>query len=76
MVQKDNPKAIPADLLSLTRSNCYVVVGDPQSGSIGRETKRILERREVNAANQIRNREPTHGRYGPSIRGSNPHRRR
>lgn len=50
MVQKGNPKAIPADLLSLTRPDYYVVVGDPQSGSIGRETKRILERREVYGA--------------------------
>lgn len=49
MVQKGNPKQIPEDLLSLANPNYYVVIGDAESGSIGRETKRILERREVYA---------------------------
>ena len=50
MVQKGNPRQIPEDLLSLTNPHYYVVIGDADSGSIGRETKRILERREVYAA--------------------------
>lgn len=50
MVQKGNPKSIPADLLSLSNPNYYVVIGDTESGSIGRETKKILDRRGIFAA--------------------------
>jgi len=47
MVQKGNPKSIPADLASLTDPGYYVVIGDPESGSIGRETQKILDRRGI-----------------------------
>lgn len=42
MVQKGNPRAIKADLNALTETNNYVVIGNPESGSIGKETKKIL----------------------------------
>ncbi len=42
-VAKGNPKNIPADLTSLTDSSINIVVGNPVTGSIGRETKAILE---------------------------------
>ena len=47
MVQRGNPKSIPADLTSLTDPGYYVVIGNPESGSIGRETRRILDRRGI-----------------------------
>ncbi len=47
MVQKGNPKGITADLANLANPDYYVVIGDPNSGSIGRETKRILEKRGI-----------------------------
>ena len=47
MVQKGNPKQITADLGNLTSNRYYVVLGNPDSGSIGRETKKILERRRI-----------------------------
>ncbi len=51
MVRKGNPKQITADLGNLASNRYYVVLGDPDSGSIGRETKKILERRGIyNAA--------------------------
>lgn len=43
MVQKGNPRGITADLNNLTRKDYYVVVGNSKSGSIGRETQKILE---------------------------------
>ena len=43
MVVKGNPKGISADLKELQNSAHYVVIGNPDSGSIGKETKRILE---------------------------------
>lgn len=42
MVQKGNPKNIPNDLKVLTNKDYYVVIGNPDSGSIGKETKKIL----------------------------------
>lgn len=42
MTRKGNPQNIPADLKSLTDPEYYVVIGNPDSGSIGRETKKIL----------------------------------
>lgn len=42
MVQKDNPKHISASLDNLANPKYYVVIGDPNSGSIGRETEKIL----------------------------------
>jgi molybdate transport system substrate-binding protein len=43
LVQKGNPKKIPADLKILTDPQYAVVIGNPESGSIGLETKKILE---------------------------------
>jgi len=42
MVPKGNPKRIGADLDILKSKEHYVVIGNPDSGSIGRETKKIL----------------------------------
>ncbi len=42
MVQKGNPKGIKNDLFELTNPNHYIVIGNPDSGSIGKETKKIL----------------------------------
>ncbi len=47
MVAKGNPKNIPADLMALASPKYYVVLGNPSSGSIGRETKKILVRRGI-----------------------------
>lgn len=44
MVRKGNPKSISNDLKNLPSPDHYVVICDPNSGSIGRETKKILER--------------------------------
>ncbi|KIX15660.1 substrate-binding domain-containing protein [Dethiosulfatarculus sandiegensis] len=45
MVQKGNPKSITNDLENLLNPEYYIVLGNPQSGSIGRETKKILAKR-------------------------------
>ncbi len=42
MVQKGNPKNITADLNNLIKKDLLVVLGNPDSGSIGKETKKIL----------------------------------
>ncbi len=42
-VVKSNPLQLDGDVMHLTRTDLKVVIGDPQSGSIGRETKRILD---------------------------------
>jgi molybdate transport system substrate-binding protein len=42
MVRKGNPKSIPPSLDALKDPNLYVVIGNPSSGSIGKETKKIL----------------------------------
>lgn len=42
MVSRGNPKDIPGNLDALLSKDYYVVIGDPDSGSIGRETKKIL----------------------------------
>lgn len=42
MVQKGNPKKIPCDLEVFTNKDLYVVIGNPESGSIGKQTKSIL----------------------------------
>lgn len=47
MVPKGNPKGITPDLDHLMSKAYYVVIGDPASGSIGKETKRILERKGI-----------------------------
>lgn len=43
LVQKGNPKKIPADLNVLADPRYTVVMGNPESGSIGLESKKILE---------------------------------
>ncbi len=43
MVVKGNPKGLDNDLNHLTRPELKVVIGAPGSGSIGRETQRILD---------------------------------
>lgn len=43
LVQKGNPKKIAADLKVMTDPQYDVVIGNPESGSIGQETKKILE---------------------------------
>ena len=47
MVQKGNPKGITPELENLAKKEYYVVIGNPNSGSIGRETKKILERKGI-----------------------------
>ena len=47
MVQKGNPRNIPADLDALTSKDYYVVIGNPDSGSVGRETKKILSEKGI-----------------------------
>ncbi len=47
MVQKGNPKGITAKLDNLTSKDYYVVIGNPDSGSIGRETKKILDKKGI-----------------------------
>lgn len=47
MVQKGNPKAITADLDNLAKPDYYVVIGNAKSGSIGKETKLILEKKGI-----------------------------
>ena len=42
-VAKGNPKNVDADVKSLLREDLSVVSCNPESGSIGRETKRILD---------------------------------
>lgn len=43
VVRKGNPKQVSADPHSLLRQDLAVVICNPDSGSIGRENKRILE---------------------------------
>lgn len=43
MVQKGNPLHLDGDLQNLASPAYYVVIGNPESGSIGKETRRILE---------------------------------
>ncbi len=43
MVTKGNPKQVQPDVKSLLRDDLAVVICNPESGSIGRETKRILD---------------------------------
>lgn len=43
MVAKGNPKQVQADVASLLREDLAAVICNPESGSIGRESKRILQ---------------------------------
>lgn len=45
MVQEGNPLNISANLESLINPDYYLVIGNPDSGSIGKETRRVLEER-------------------------------
>ncbi|MBT3208642.1 MAG: molybdate ABC transporter substrate-binding protein [Bacteroidetes bacterium] len=47
MIQKDNPLNISNDLSNLTDKKYSVVIGNPESGSIGKETKKILDRKGI-----------------------------
>jgi len=47
MTQKGNPKGLTSDLSHLTNSSYGVMIGNPTSGSIGKETKKILEKRDL-----------------------------
>ncbi len=47
MVQKGNPKNIGNDLTNLSNKKYAVVIGNPESGSIGKETRKILEKRGI-----------------------------
>ena len=47
LVQKGNPKQISADLINLTDKELAVVLGNPESGSIGKATKTLLEQRGI-----------------------------
>ena len=47
MVQKGNPKHITGDLDNLKLKDYYVVICNPDTGSIGKETKKILERKGI-----------------------------
>lgn len=44
VVPKGNPKGLEANLDNLARKDLAVVICNPESGSIGRESKRILEK--------------------------------
>ena len=44
LVQKGNPDHLTSDLKQLTDPHIGVVIGDPDSGSIGEESRTILER--------------------------------
>ncbi len=47
MVKKGNPKKVKGDLRELLRNDIKIVLGDPDKGSIGRETKISLDKMEI-----------------------------
>jgi len=47
MVQKGNPKGFNSDLDNLKDPRNYVVIGNPDSGSVGKETKKILDKKGI-----------------------------
>ena len=47
MVAKGNPKKISSDLNNLKSKKYTVVIGNPESGSIGKETKKILTKKKI-----------------------------
>jgi molybdate transport system substrate-binding protein len=47
MVQKGNPKGITSDLNNFINNDYYTVICNPDSGSIGKETKKIFEKRGI-----------------------------
>ena len=59
MVVKGNPKGISADLKELQNQDYYVVIGNPHSGSIGKETRQILTAAGIFDSVQLNAREMT-----------------
>lgn len=47
MVQKGNPLNLTSDLNNLTNPDYAVIIGNPDSGSIGKETKAILSKAHI-----------------------------
>lgn len=47
VVRKGNPKNIPPELKSMTNRSYKVVIADPDTGSIGREAKSVLEKADL-----------------------------
>jgi molybdate transport system substrate-binding protein len=47
IVKKGNPKNISSDINNLTRTDIQVVIGSHESGSIGKESKKILEKQKI-----------------------------
>ena len=47
LVQKGNPKKISSDLNNLKRKDLFVVMGNPKSGSCGKEAKKILSKKGI-----------------------------
>ena len=47
MVQKGNPLKISSDLNNLTNKEYYIVIGNPNSGSVGKATKKALQQKGV-----------------------------
>jgi molybdate transport system substrate-binding protein len=47
MVREGNPKGIQVSLDALKNPSLYIVIGNPDSGSIGKETKKILTSAEI-----------------------------
>ncbi len=47
MVQKGNPKKITNDLKNFTKKQYAIVIGNPNSGSIGKETERIFNKKGI-----------------------------
>ena len=47
MVQKGNPKNIPASLEAFLNESYHIHLGNPESGSIGKETKDIFQKKGI-----------------------------
>lgn len=47
VVRKGNPRNIPPELKSMTNRSYKVVIADPDTGSIGREAKSVLEKADL-----------------------------
>lgn len=47
MVQKGNPKNITGDLTAFENKHYGIIIGNPESGSIGKEAKKILEKKGI-----------------------------
>ncbi len=49
-VQKGNPKKVRPDLNELLRKDLIMIVGSPESGSVGQETRQMLEKAKLYAS--------------------------